>query len=174
MGAGHDRTTTPKSGDLGDENHPTSSYPTRTRAQKLEAFSWVNKTSLDALLRSKGINRAYLLTQMRTRHCWLSTYAKTFRFQDNDRCVCGDRETVTHILWDCPHLRDSRRELRERIGDAFSSVSSLLGGSQAGRRGKPDNTSRAKTVDAVLNFAEASQRFRSRAPRGQPDNENGN
>ena len=109
-------------------------------------------------------NRAYLLTQMRTGHCWLSTYAKAFRFQDNDRCACGDRETLAHVLWDCPNLRDLRRELRGRAGDTFSSVSCLLGGSQEGGRGKPDNASRAKTVEAVLDFAEASQRFRSRAP----------
>ena len=32
---GTDRTTTPKSGDKGYENHPTSFYPTRTRAQNL-------------------------------------------------------------------------------------------------------------------------------------------
>lgn len=109
-------------------------------------------------------NWAYLLTQMRTGHCWLSTYAKAFRFQDNDRCVCSDRETLTHVLWDCPNLRDLRRELRGRVGDAFGSVSCLLGGSPEGGRGKPDNASRAKTVEAVLDFAEASQRFRSRVP----------
>ncbi|KAI9036773.1 reverse transcriptase [Aspergillus affinis] len=31
-------------------------------------------------------NRAYLLTQLRTGHSWLSTYAKTFRFRDEDQC----------------------------------------------------------------------------------------
>jgi hypothetical protein len=29
--------------------------------------------------------RAYLLTQLRTGHNWLSTYAKTFGFRDNDK-----------------------------------------------------------------------------------------
>ena len=48
--------------------------------------------------------------------------------------------------------------------DAFNSVSSLLGGSREGEKGKPDTVSRARTVKAVLDFAEASQRFRSRAP----------
>ena len=51
-----------------------------------------------------------------------------------------------------------------KVGDAFSNVSSLLGGSKEGERGKPDTVSRAKTVNAVLDFAEASQRFQSRAP----------
>jgi hypothetical protein len=39
----------------------------------------------------------YLLTQLRTGHNWLSTYAKTFGFRDNDQCVCGAQETVTHV-----------------------------------------------------------------------------
>jgi hypothetical protein len=118
-------------------------------------------------------NRAYLLTQLRTGHNWLSTYAKIFGFRDNDQCVCGAQETVTHVLVDCPDLRDIRRKLRSEVGDAFNSVSSLLGGSTEGKKGKPDTVSRARTVTAVLDFAEASQRLRSRAPRGQPNSGNG-
>lgn len=108
-------------------------------------------------------NRAYLLTQLRTGHCWLSTYAKTFRFRDNDLCVCGERESVSHVLLDCPELRALRRELKEKVGEAFNSISTLLGGSGGDGRGKVSNASRAKTVEAVLDFAEASQRFQSRA-----------
>ena len=83
----------------------------------------------------------------------LSTYAKT----------CGAQETVTHVLVDCPNLGGIRRKLRSEAGDAFSSASSLLGGSTEGKRGKPDAVSRPRTAKAVLDFAEASQRFRSRA-----------
>jgi ribonuclease HI len=108
--------------------------------------------------------RAYLLTQLRTGHNWLSTYAKTFGFREDDQCVCGARETVTHVLVDCPELAELRRRLRKEVGDTLNSVSSLLGGSNEGEKGKPDTVSRAKTVNAVLDFAEASQRFRSRAP----------
>jgi ribonuclease HI len=86
-------------------------------------------------------NRVYLLTQLRTGHNWLSTYAKAFRFRDDDLCVCGAQESVTHVLVDCPDLRDNRRELRREVGDAFSSVSSLLGGSTEGKKGKPDTGS---------------------------------
>jgi ribonuclease HI len=109
-------------------------------------------------------NRAYLLTQLRTGHNWLSTYAKKFGFRDDDQCECGTRETVSHVLLECPNLRELRVELRRNTGEAFHSVSSLLGGSNEGEKGKPDIVSRTKTVQAVLDFAEASQRFRSRAP----------
>ena len=82
-----------------------------------------------------------------------------FRFRDDDQCVCGGRESVTHVLLDCPKLRHLRRELREKVGGAFNSISTLLGGP------RENNTApRARTVEAVLDFAEASQRFQSRAP----------
>jgi len=109
-------------------------------------------------------NRAYLFTQLRTGHCWLSTYAKTFRFRDDDLCVCGERESVHHVLLDCPRLRELRRELRIKVGDAFNSISTLLGGPGEEGRGKIDSASRTKTVEAVLDFVEASQRSQSRAP----------
>ncbi|OQE11161.1 hypothetical protein PENFLA_c080G07693 [Penicillium flavigenum] len=75
-------------------------------------------------------NRAYLLTQLRTGHNWLSSYRKNVSYSDDDQCVCGAQETVTHVLVDCPNLREPRRELRREVGDAFNSVSSLLGGSK--------------------------------------------
>lgn len=54
-------------------------------------------------------------------------------------------------------------ELRKYIEDMLDSISNLLGNSNEGKKDKPDTVSRAKTVQAVLGFAEASQRFRSRA-----------
>ncbi|KAJ5483111.1 hypothetical protein N7530_002357 [Penicillium desertorum] len=74
-------------------------------------------------------NRAYLLTQLRTGHSWLSTYAKKFGFRDDDLCECGAQETVAHVLMECLKLRELRVELKWKVGDTLSSVSSLLGGS---------------------------------------------
>ncbi|KAJ5296499.1 arylsulfatase [Penicillium atrosanguineum] len=79
------------------------------------------------------------------RHSWLSSYRKKIGYSDNDRCECGAQETVAHVE------------------DALNSVSSLLGGSNEGEKGKPKTVSRVKTVRAVLDFAEASQRSRSSA-----------
>ena len=109
-------------------------------------------------------NRAYLLTQLRTDHNRLSTYAKKFGFREDGLCECGEQEPVAHVLIECPRLRELRVILRRKTGDTLSGVSSLLGGAIEGEQGEPDIVWRAKTVQAVLDFAEASQRFRSRAP----------
>ncbi|KAJ6016451.1 reverse transcriptase [Penicillium herquei] len=96
-------------------------------------------------------NRAYLLTQLRTGRNWLSTYAKKFGFRDDDNVNAERGRQSAMYYWSVP--------IYENCG-----VSSLLGGSNEGEKGKPDIVSRTKTVQAVLDFAEASQRFRSRAP----------
>ena len=62
-------------------------------------------------------------------------------------------------------LRELRAELRNKLEGALNSIPSLLGGSSEGEKSKPDIVSRNKAVQAVLDFAEASQWFRSRAPR---------
>ena len=66
--------------------------------------------------------------------------------------MCGGKETVVHVLVDCPRLRELRQKLREKIGDNFNNLSTMLG-----EKGK-------EVVNAVLDFAEASRRFYSRVP----------
>ena len=84
-------------------------------------------------------NRAYLLTQLRTGHNWLYTYAKRYGFREDDLCECGAQETFSHVLLYCPNLQELRGELRRKAGDACNSVSSLLGGSTEGEKGEPAN-----------------------------------
>ncbi|KAJ5579030.1 hypothetical protein N7450_007897 [Penicillium hetheringtonii] len=72
-------------------------------------------------------------------------------------------KTDAYILLQYPRLLKLRMELRKYIEDMLDSISNLLGNSNEGKKDKPDTVSRAKTVQAVLGFAEASQRFRSRA-----------
>jgi hypothetical protein len=47
--------------------------------------------------------------------------------------------------------------MRIKIGNSFNSISTMLGGKACGNQGKD-------ILKAVLEFAEASQRFRTRAP----------
>ncbi|KAI3028789.1 hypothetical protein CBS147347_3630 [Aspergillus niger] len=120
-------------------------------------------------------NRAYLLAQLRTGHSWLATYAKQHGFRDNEQCECGATETVVHVLVDCPRLNALRQELRRKIGGVFNNVSDMLGGAGQGKEGKlEDATQNGSVLGAVLDFAEASQRFRSRASRGRQNRTPGN
>jgi hypothetical protein len=41
----------------------------------------------------------------------LAIYAKIYRFKEEDKCECRARETVVHILVDCPKLREPRKKL---------------------------------------------------------------
>eukprot|EP00136_Aspergillus_niger_P005212 XP_001395701.2 reverse transcriptase [Aspergillus niger CBS 513.88] len=113
-------------------------------------------------------NRAYLLTQLRTGHSWLATHGKQRGLRDDEKCECGATETVVHVLIDCPRLSGLRQALRRKIGGAFNNISDMLGGAGQGREGRfQDGPQDSSVLGAVLDFAEASQRFRSRAPRGR-------
>lgn len=114
-------------------------------------------------------NRAYLLTQLRTGHSWLASHAKIYRFREDDKCECGAKETVVHVLIDCPRLAVLRQKLRKDIGDAFNNISLMLGGRDEAGQKKISSSAQHSTVKAVLDFAEASRRFQSRAP-GGPQN----
>lgn len=61
-------------------------------------------------------------------------------------------------------VSDTSRETRGVClkGNLISTLTVQCPGEEG--RGKIDSASRTKTVEAVLDFAEASQRFQSRAP----------
>jgi hypothetical protein len=72
-----------------------------------------------------------------------------------------------HVLVDCPTLRKLRQQLRNKIGDAFNNVSIMLGGKP---QGKTNGCAINRDIlTAVLEFAEASQRFRTGAAEGGRD-----
>ncbi len=112
-------------------------------------------------------NRAYLLTQLRTGHSWLATHGKLHGFREDNKCECGAPETVVHVLIDCPKLKDLRHKLRKKIGAAFNNIQDMLGGWTQGKEGKKDDMQDSSILGAILDFAEASKRFQSRAPQGR-------
>jgi hypothetical protein len=112
-------------------------------------------------------NQAYLLTQLRTGHSWLATYGKLHRFKEDDKCECRAVETVVQVLVNCPKLKPIRQELRRKIRTAFNNISDMLSGGSESKKGKEDNMQGGSILGAVLDFAEASQRFQSRAPPGR-------
>jgi ribonuclease HI len=109
-------------------------------------------------------NRSYLLMQLRTGHSWLATHAKRQKLRDDDKCQCGAKETVVHVLVDCPRLKYLRQQLRRKIGEAFNDISAMLGGKCQARHEQGKSGNVHDVLNAVLDFAEASQRFRSRVP----------
>ena len=110
-------------------------------------------------------NRAYLLAQLGTGHSWLATHAKIYGFKEEDKCECGARETVVHVLVDCPKLKEPRKQLRGKIKEAFNDVAGMVGGRPRSNQNKAKRGSINRSViNAVLDFAEESKRFVSRAP----------
>jgi hypothetical protein len=109
--------------------------------------------------------RAGLLAQLRTGHNWLKSFSKLRNFSDDDRCEYGAVETLVHVFIDCPKLREPRRQLREAIGDHFNNLTTMLGG-----RTQKGSKITAKQLNAVLDFAEQSGRFRNRDT--EPDSTN--
>ncbi len=108
-------------------------------------------------------NRSYLLMQLRSGHCWLASHGKERGHREGDKFEGGARETVVHVLVDCPKLRDLRQQLRTKIGDAFHTISTMLGGQTNQDQGKPKRRALNREVlDAVFDFAEASGRFQAR------------
>ena len=88
-------------------------------------------------------------------------------FRDDDKCKCRAPETVVHILVDCPKLKVLRQTLWRKIRMAFNDISDILGGGSQGKQGKQDDMQDSSVLGAVLDFAEALQRFQSRAPPGR-------
>lgn len=83
------------------------------------------------LCESATRNRAYLFTQLRAGHNWFFTYAKARQFlHDDHHWVCSAQEIIIHVLVDCPEGMELRKELRNKVRDAFNSASSLLGRSR--------------------------------------------
>jgi hypothetical protein len=67
----------------------------------------------------------------------------------NTEIDCGMWESIHHVWLDCEILRELRGELRTKFGDAFNSMSTLLGGQGEDGRGKTDSASRTKAVEPV-------------------------
>jgi hypothetical protein len=72
-----------------------------------------------------------------------------------------------HVLVSCPKLRTPRHRLQKKVGDALDSISLMLGGTPHNEQGNVTGRSiNREVVNAVLDFTDASQRFRTRAPEG--------
>jgi ribonuclease HI len=111
---------------------------------------------------------AGLLAQLRTGHCWLNQHRKRMGRIDNDRCECGETESVSHVILECPLLQEDRQKLQQETGLKTITLSALLGGKGPDRTRltKDDEYSKWGTstaqLKAVLEFARQSKRFLNR------------
>jgi hypothetical protein len=99
--------------------------------------------------------RANILAQLRSGHSWLASHAKRIKNREDDKCECGARETISHVLVDCLKLCSAREKLRKRIGTRFNSRSLTLGGKHY--RPLLEHTDwkiTKKDLKAVLDFVE--------------------
>jgi hypothetical protein len=71
---------------------------------------------------------------------------------------------MVHVFIDCPLLRELRSKLRQKIGDRFNSLATMLGGRPPDDNRKSRNAT-MEELNAVLDFAEQSGRFRNRETR---------
>jgi hypothetical protein len=91
---------------------------------------------------------ASLIFQLRVGHAPLNSYLHRFKKVDSDRCpACSDpHETAEHFLIDCPNYAHERWSLTTRTNRARLSSIDLL--------------SNLKTIIPVINYIEATERFR--------------
>lgn len=93
-------------------------------------------------------------------------------YMDEDKCECGEPETVEHVLIKCPLLQQLRTILQSKIGDKSKSLSLMLGGrpkaqsqTQLHPQSLPTSNNKehwkitSTELNAVLDFAEDSKRF---------------
>jgi hypothetical protein len=66
---------------------------------------------------------------------------------------------------DCPKLLGLRQQLRRKMADAYNNISTMLGGRPYGNQGKARECPNNRDIlNAVLDFAEASQKLLERQP----------
>jgi hypothetical protein len=70
--------------------------------------------------------------------------------RNDDKCQCGAKETVVHVLVDCPRLINLRQQLRRKIGEAFNEISAMLGGKGLARAGQGKGGNVHYILNAVL------------------------
>ena len=111
-----------------------------------------------------GLKReeAAILCQLRTGKCRLKGYLGAIGVAESTQCQCGETETISHFLLDCPRWTMERRNLMEAARPRWGDVAYLLGGwsgeAYDGERQKwsPD----AKVVTATIKFVQATKRMR--------------
>jgi ribonuclease HI len=107
---------------------------TKYRAQALKTanlstysrnFPWKISRKLQLPL---GVKRAIASSfyQLKLGHGYIKTYLNRFKHTTDDKCQCGQRETVDHLLLSCKKLKLARKQLYEKLGTRSLTLPLLL------------------------------------------------
>jgi hypothetical protein len=98
------------------------------------SYTW----KLDGALPSPHIATVYnalsaeeasILAQCRTGHSRLKSDLYRMKLVDSAGCECGaTRETIKHVIYECPLLREDRQIAIEAVGHRWRDLSYILGG----------------------------------------------
>ena len=142
--------------------------------QHIGVYTW----QLDGALPGPHITAVYnaltaaeasILSQCRTGHSRLRSNLYRMKMSDTAGCRCGaTRETITHVIYECPLLQEDRQVAIDIIGHRWRDLSYILGGWnpwEDPRTGQPVDGPKEKwkadlpAVKAVLHFLCKTGRF---------------
>ena len=109
--------------------------------------------------------QAATLTQMRTGYCRLNQYLHRINAAENDKCRCGETETVHHFILHCPRWTRDREMLVEAVGPRAGQLAYLLGGYQGEeldgplQKWSPD----LKVIRHTITFVQATGRLQEQS-----------
>ena len=89
-------------------------YPPTTKSTYFRLFGWKPSKSL---IIPQGIKRstASAFYQLKIRHGYIASYLAKLQLMDNDRCACGAKETVEHLILSCSIYTTQRKELYKKL-----------------------------------------------------------
>jgi hypothetical protein len=142
--------------------------------QHIGVYTW----QLDGALPGPHITAVYnaltaaeasILSQCRTGHSRLRSNLHRMKVSNTAGCECGaTRETITHVIYECPLLQEDRQAAIEVIGHRWRDLSYILGGWnpwEDPKTGQPVDGPKKKwkadlpAVKAVLHFLCKTGRF---------------
>lgn len=81
------------------------------------------------LYNALSAQEAAILVQCRTNHSHLHANLYRMKVADTPKCECGAlAETVLHVIYECPLLREGRQKAADAIGPRWRDLSYILGG----------------------------------------------